>query len=700
MMEHLLIEIGTEDLPPLWVNSAIEQLRSNFLAGLIDSHIEYSEVKTYATHRRLSILLKVSMVQKAIKKEIKGPPKTIGLDANGKFTKAAISFANQNNVSVESLLIKPTEKGEYFFAITEGEPQQSQVLLPDIIKKSILNITFPKMMKWGEGNIKFARPIRWIVAVLGEMVLNFSLESVKAEKFSRPHRLNKYKFVTIDPIANYESILKDNFVYPQPQERKEIILSGIKKLEKEISNAQVIVDDNLLEEIIYSVEFPNVFKGKFSKEYTDLPDKLIKVVIQQSLKGFIVISKKTGEILPFFIAVADYPFNEIESIKRENEKLVKSKFMDASFFLQESKKISLEERFEMLDKILFQENLGTLKDKTKRLMILCERIEKNITLEDFTVNDFVLLKRAAMLCKTDLTTTIVKEFTSLQGFIGGYFSKLQGEKNAVSEAIAQHYLPVQVDDPVPVSLIGSLLSIIDKLDNIIGFFISGYSPTGSEDLFGLKRQTIAILKVCKIKNLNIDLMVLFNLGIKVYQDMGITFKIPFNELTDNLKRFIYNRVENFLEMEGIRYDIVNALLGTRKLIVNELISDGIYLGKIYDDKDFEELVINATRVKNILIKSASREDITCEINPELFERDEENILFENFLKLKSIFSSKNLSINDKFKNLLILTPYIKRFFDAVLIMSDDLGKRKNRLALVYGIDSLCSQICDFTKIAK
>src|SRR6056297_446700 len=472
-MNKVILEIGTEEIPSIYIDKALVDLRNIAINELKKLYIEYSHIKTYGTPRRFIVYIEdINSQQKDIFKKVKGPSKKISFDKDGNPQKPAIKFAQANKIEVEELIIEKTDKGEYLFAKKIVKGKKTETLLPEICLKLIFSLNFPKSMRWGNASFRFIRPIRWLLALYNEKIIPFNLETLNSDCNTYGHRLLSPKSEKVNSVDEYFDIMNNCFVMIDPGERKEIISNQITEMTKIIS-AREYIDKTLLDEVKNLVEYPRVLLGQFDKSYLELPSEVLKSVMIKHQKYFPAYSKK-GYILPsFFVVINGNEDKYKDIIIRGNEKVLKARLEDAWFFYQEDQKVTdkntkpLDNNLEKLKNVIYQEKLGSMFNKVERLIALVEAIGVKIQLSDHQLE---VIKRSAQLCKSDLVTEMVKEFPELQGIMGKEYAILQGEDRQVAEGIFEHYLPRFSDDDLPETMGGKILSIADKIDNITACF--------------------------------------------------------------------------------------------------------------------------------------------------------------------------------------------------------------------------------------
>lgn len=671
--KDLLLEIGLEEVPAHYVTAAMNQLAEKVTKWLDEKQLSHGEVRAYSTPRRLAVLVKdVLEKQPDIEEEAKGPAKKIALDENGNWSKAAIGFTKGQGASVEDIYFKEINGVEYVHVQKFTKGLEAKALLVEM-KQLITGLTFPKNMRWGSQELRYIRPIKWIIALFGQDVIPFEIAGAKTDIYTYGHRFLGGKVEIAAPTL-YEAALLEQFVIVDPVKRKEAIIQQLKDLEQE-HNWIIPVDEELLEEVNNLVEYPTALFGKFEQEYLSLPDEVLVTTMKEHQRYFPVRNQE-GELQAFFVTVRNGDQNHLENVARGNEKVLRARLSDANFFYKEDQKLKIEDAVKKLDKIVFHEELGTLGEKVNRIVSLSSQLAEKLQVSSNDKQDVV---RAASICKFDLVTHMVYEFPELQGKIGEKYAKLSGENEEVSKAVNEHYMPRHADDEAPSSNVGAIVALADKLDTIVGFFAIGKIPTGSQDPYALRRQASGILQVLLSKQWTISLVELFDLALDLYGDKATS------EARNELEVFFKLRLKYRLAEEQIRYDVNDAVLGSTILEVNSLIARAKVLQEVSNEPEFKETVEALSRVINIAKKGSD-----LEVNQELFESDYEKSLFnaynEAVEKVNSFTSLENTK--EYYQVLADLKPIINDYFDHTMVMSDDEKVKENRLAQMVKLSQL------------
>ncbi|TFB08110.1 glycine--tRNA ligase subunit beta [Candidatus Atribacteria bacterium MT.SAG.1] len=694
-MENVILEIGTEEIPAQYMENALKDLNRLAKNYLEESRINYKEIKVYGTPRRLVLFIfHINEKQEDILQKIKGPAYSIAYNKDSQPQKPALKFAQSQRIDVDDLIVEDTEKGKYIFALKSKIGQPTINILSQIFSKIIKSIQFPKSMRWEEKSLRFIRPIRWILALYGKEIIRFNLNGLDSENITYGHRLLSPKKIRISSTQEYFRKIKKNYVIIDPKIRENIIRTDIKKIIKEI-NGEKIINEKQLKEVIYLVEYPNAILGKYDKKYLELPKDVLTIVMEKHQKYFPVFKNK-DELLPLFIVIINNSKEYASKIIEGNENVLRARLEDAKFFYQEDQKIPLEKRVDKLKNVIFRENLGSLFDKTKRLELLCDYIADGLQVEPKVKKD---LLRSAHLCKADLVTETVKEFPELQGIMGKEYAVLSGEREEVAEAIFEHYLPRFSGDRLPVTKSGMILGIADKVDTIIGCFVMGLAPTGSQDPYGLRRQSRGKIAIILKNNLEISLKDIIKKSLSLYKEsVSVELKIDENEIVSQILSFLKQRLKNIFLEDGIRYDVIDAVLAVD--------SDGDVIDiknkikaieELYNQPIFRKILNSSNRVLNL-----SKNNEETEIDQSLLKEKAELNLYHNY---ESIFPrTKEFIFNTEYKKVFKLLgdlcEPVDEFFDQVLVMDKDNNIRKNRIALIKKIGILFNQVADLSKIVS
>ena len=682
MAKDLLFEIGAEEIPAGFMPNILGQLKQLAETKLNDAHLPFESIATYGTPRRLALIVKgLADTSAEISERHKGPSASIAYDADGNATKAAIGFARGKGLDVADLVV---EDG-YIYAETKTAGVPAKDIVTDMLPQLITGLNFPKSMHWGNLDAKFVRPVRWLVALLDEEVIPVEFATVKSGNVTRGHRFLGADEITIKNAASYVDTLKENFVMVDQDARRELISKQLHDMAAS-KNASIVWDDDLLEEINYLVEWPTALCGGFEESYLALPDAAIITPMKDHQRYFPLVDQE-GKLLPMFLTVRNGSDHSIEVVQAGNERVLRARLDDAKFFFNEDRKKPLIDRQDGLTKIVFQEGLGNLADKTERLLKLGRVFGEECGLHEDAA---VVLERATELAKTDLTTGMVTEFTELQGVMGKEYALLDGESPEVAEAIFEQYLPRFAGDVLPQTEAGKVLSIIDKVDNIVATFSRGLIPTGSQDPYALRRQTIGILNILLNSEWNISLRPV------IVESMNL-LNVPADkqdELLGQVEEFITLRLKNIFLDREVPHHVIDLLLSNNELSVAD--AEGLVNALLANRIDENvELVQAYTRMYN-LVKDVEYTGV----NSDLLKEDAEKALFEAASKASEA-SLAAWEANDYDAVVAVpatLVPAINKFFEDVMVMDKDEAIKANRLQLVRLAYSVMAIIGDISAL--
>ena len=682
MAKDLLFEIGAEEIPAGFMPNILGQLKQLAETKLNDAHLPFESIATYGTPRRLALIVKgLADTSAEISERHKGPSASIAYDADGNPTKAAIGFARGKGLDVADLVV---EDG-YIYAETKTAGVPAKDIVTDMLPQLITGLNFPKSMHWGNLDAKFVRPVRWLVALLDEEVIPVEFATVKSGNVTRGHRFLGADEITIKNAASYVDTLKENFVMVDQDARRELISKQLHDIAAS-KNASIVWDDDLLEEINYLVEWPTALCGGFEESYLALPDAAIITPMKDHQRYFPLVDQD-GKLLPMFLTVRNGSDHSIEVVQAGNERVLRARLDDAKFFFNEDRKKPLIDRQDGLTKIVFQEGLGNLADKTERLLKLGRVFGEECGLHEDAA---VVLERATELAKTDLTTGMVTEFTELQGVMGKEYALLDGESEEVAEAIFEQYLPRFAGDVLPQTEAGKVLSIIDKVDNIVATFSRGLIPTGSQDPYALRRQTIGILNILLGSEWNISLRPIFKASMEL-------LNVPAekqDELLGQVEEFFTLRLKNIFLDREVPHHVIDLLLSNNELSVAD--AEGLVNALLANRIDENvELVQAYTRMYN-LVKDVEYTGV----NSDLLKEDAEKALFEAASKASEA-SLAAWEANDYTAVVAVpatLVPAINKFFEDVMVMDKDEAIKANRLQLVRLAYSVMAIIGDISAL--
>ncbi|MEO0097639.1 MAG: glycine--tRNA ligase subunit beta [candidate division WOR-3 bacterium] len=682
MKNYFLLEIATEELPVSYIEPAIHFLKDNFLIFLKENEIELKEIKVFFTPRRIGFLVSGLPEKSKIKFiEIQGPPKNIAFSGNSALTEQGKGFLKANKAKEKDIVIKKIGDKEYVFIKKKVGGENLKKLISQELANFIKNIPFPKRMKISE-NLTFARPIHYILSLFNNQIIKFKIDNIKSSNLTYPHRDKSFKPIKIKSAKEYFNILRKNGVIVLYEEREKLFYQNLKKILKKI-DAEIIEDKELIFEMLNICEYPSLILCEFEKDYLSLPREIIITGLRNYLHALAV--SKDKELLPYFIVVINKPFlknkKAINEIKTWYEKACQARLEDAKYYFNEDLKKPLEELVEEEKKVIWIEGLGSLYDKTERLISLIKIIKDD---ED--------LKKIAYLSKADLLTNMVreKEFTSLQGKMAGIYARYFNYPTIICDALYEQY------EDLPKTIYGACLTIVDRIDNINASFIKGAIPKGSYDPFGLKKQADNIINTIVHHNLDINLKELISADLELFLKLNINFDKE--KIKKEVSSFLKERLELYIQEKGYSYDIARAVTKIIWFNPKKALKRCEYLKKLKEEKkeDYEKIVIGQKRVRNIL-KGINLENLDIDENL-LIKEEEKEVLKYNQEILKNYEEALNNENYEKALNyLLSLRPYIDKFFDNVFVMDEDLNIRNNRLKIVKLIKDIFDKYCDFSE---
>jgi len=685
MARDLLFEIGTEELPWGAVQDGRRQLAENAAALLSRERLNHGDIVVYSTPRRLALLVKgLDERQEDIATEMRGPSREAAYDAEGNPTKAAEGFARSRGLHVGDLEIRATEKGDFVFAVVREEGKPAGEVLPGVLEELIGSFSFRKSMRWGDGEFRFARPVRWLVALFGEEVIDLSLEGLRAGRITRGHRFLSPGEVEVAETGAYLEVLRTHHVLADEEERRGVILSGTAEAVSGRGLRAVPAADTL-EEVVDLVEYPHVIVGSFDERFLELPREVLETAMQEHQRYF-PVEDESGGLAAAFLVVHNGDQAREEIIRRGNERVLRARLEDASFFYGEDVRVSLEDRLGDLKNVVWQAKLGSMYDKCQRLRELCADICRRAH-ADTGVEE--MAKRAALLCKSDLVTSMVAEFPSLQGVMGRIYALAGGENDETAAAIEEHYLPRFSGDARPKTRTGTVLSLAEKADNLAGCFGAGLAPTGSEDPYALRRQAQAVMPILVDAGMHLDFA-----AVLAEAASRLGFSDP-QGVAEEVAEFCRQRWRQVLISEGFDYDLVAAVLPLaphdpydarlRLEAMSEARSRGM-LQKAYTG--FE-------RCYNL-----SRKVEEARLDEGLLQEEAERNLYSRLVWAQQPFRDHlDSGEHDAALGMLLeLAPDVDRFFETIFVMGDDERLRDNRLALLTEVAGLFLEFADFTQV--
>ena len=681
----LLLEIGTEEIPARFLPTAIADLKNIAASVFQEYRIPFQEARSYATPRRLVLIIKdVALMQDDMVKEVFGPSRKVAYDGQGNATKAVTGFAGSLGLNVSDLVVKMKGKGEYMAAVIHEKGMETKAVLPDIFKKIVLSLRFPKSMRWGSGNLLFVRPIHWLVTLYGPDTIQIDIDGIKGGNMTRGHRFLSPASFQIREISSFINLLENNYVLLDQDARQKKIRAGITTFAAQ-SGGQPVMDEDLLGLVNYLVEYPVPVLCGFDREYLKLPKELLITVMKDHQKYF-GIQDSDGNLLNQFIVISNTLAENNETIGTGAEKVIKARFDDAKFYYYEDMKKPLIDRVDDLRKVTFHDQLGSLHDKTGRIIAMGTFLAEKL-LPDL-LNKVV---RAAGLSKTDLITGVVREFPELQGVMGKYYALNDSEEKGIPESLEEQYFPKNLGGRMPETDLGALLSLSDKIDNIAAFFSLGLMPTGSEDPFALRRQAIGIVSVLIDRGYAVTLDEIFTNALE-----GVPVR-PARDISGDIRDFMGQRVEFVLSSKGHAQDLVKSVLSLISSHPLKTVVARIEALQIFtQDEIFPAFLLAIKRVNNIIPKT----DLPL-LREDLLTQEEEKSLYGAFLLLRERIAPL-LKEENYLSGLMVLsgiTPAVNNFFDKILVMDKDEDIKSNRLALLKEIWSTALLFADLSKLS-
>ncbi|MCS7279765.1 MAG: glycine--tRNA ligase subunit beta [Thermodesulfobacteriaceae bacterium] len=680
MPKNLLWEIGTEELPARFVKPALENLSLLAKTKLNFYRLDYEELKTAGTYRRLVLFVKnLSERQKELEEEVLGPPVSVGEEGK-------IGFAKKYGVPPEELIIKDTKKGQYFCLKRKILGEETFKILPEILKEILLEISFPKTMRWKDYEIRFARPIRWMLCLFGDRVVPLELANIRASNITQGHRFLTKEPLKLDSAAweTYEEVLAKNWVIVDPNKRLEKTKEEILKIGEKVGYPQIELE--LLEENANLVEYPFPILGSFPEEFLKLPEPLVITALKEHQRYF-CLRDGEGKLLPYFVAVNNNLAKNMEVVKKGHERVTKARLEDAKFYYERDLKEPLEKKVEKLKGIVYHINCGTLWDKTQRLVKLGLFIAKKIDFKE----DLNSVEKACYFSKADLASEVVKEFPSLQGVIGKIYTEYFGYSE-IAKAIFEQYLPSPKDESLPETFEGICLSLADKIDHLGALFGIGEKPTGESDPYALRRTAYGIIKILIGKEIFLNLEEIVNFGLELLKSQN--FLIEENALSEILT-FLRRRLESeFLSLnveKNLIFTVINLPLNPYEIFLKlKAIRD------FQEKQEFQDLITGFKRAYQIL-KSVEVKNLP-ELKVSLLTQPQEKALFQLLEKVKPelSFLSQKRDYHQYLEKLLSFKEPIDQFFDHVFVMVEDETLKLNRLRLLAEVVFCFNQLGDFS----
>ena len=683
MSHTFLMEIGLEEIPAHVVTPSAAQLVEKTEKFLKEQRMDFDEVQTYSTPRRLTVKVTgLADKQPDIQEEAKGPAKKIAYDKDGNWSKAAQGFARGQGVSVDDIFFKELKGTEYVYVKKFIEGKAAADVMQGM-RDVAMDLKFPTMMRWGTNDFQYVRPIRWIVAMLDDQVIPFKILNIESGNVSQGHRFLG-KPVELKSADDYVEALRAEKVIVDAAERKSMIRGQINDLAQK-NNWKIVIDEDLLEEVNNLVEYPTVFAGSFDEKYLSVPDQVL-ITSMKDHQRFFYVTDQNGKLLPNFVSVRNGNTEYLENVVQGNEKVLTARLEDAKFFYEEDQKQSIADYVERLKKVMFHDKIGTIYEKMARVRLLAAQIGKFVGLNDQELAD---LDRAAQIYKFDLVTGMVGEFAELQGVMGEIYARLQGENDNVAAAIREEYMPTSAEGELPTTKVGAVLSIADKIDSIQAFFAAGMIPSGSNDPYALRRQALGIVRIALARNWKLSVPMMLKFVENAINERPDLYKniMPGDEQKD-MQQFIIDRLAQIMNGDKqLRHDVLDTVVANPENAFVDIEEAAKILGKHLEDDDFKETIEALTRVGRMAKKAPNFEDDAV-LKAELFENESEKKLAEAVKKVATAFEQADLE--EKFNQLASLKDPITDYFDSTMIMAKDEDVKQNRLLQL-------KQIADLTK---
>lgn len=687
MLADCLIELGTEELPPKALSGLSSAFTDGIVKGLKDRGVETHELESFATPRRIAVLLKQLPLQQPQQRvEKRGPALKAAFDDQGNPSKAAQGFARSCGVDIDQLERRETDKGSWLYFTESRSGAQLAALMPEVVSSALDQLPIPKRMRWGAGDAEFVRPVHWLVMMIGNSVVETELLGIKAGNQTRGHRFHAPEALVIESAAAYPGLLREQgYVLASFAERQQRIRQQVEQLASELGG-RVQMDRDLLDEVTALVEWPVAISGRFDEAFLEVPSEALVTTMQDNQKYFAVFDDQ-GKIMPYFITVANIESREPIRVAEGNERVIRPRFADARFFWQQDRKVPLSARLQSLENVIFQQKLGSVADKVMRVRRLSGWLARQL---DASVEQ---AERAASLCKCDLMTDMVGEFPKLQGIMGRYYAEKDGEDAGVSEAIEQHYWPRFAGDQIPETAIGQCVALADRVDSLVGIFAIGQKPTGVKDPFGLRRAALGMIRILVEKQLSVDLSALFKEAAQALAD-----KVEATEAAQEAFEYLYDRLNAWYQEQGYAFDVIDAVSSLKPVRLVDLDR------RIRAVKEFQQheaapaLAAANKRISNILKKQS--ETITPSVDSQLFEQQQEHELFSALETAAN--ETEDLIVAEDYlgalNRLALLRDPVDDFFDQVMVMSDQPALKNNRLALLSRLSAAFTRIADFSRL--
>ncbi|MFZ5758341.1 MAG: glycine--tRNA ligase subunit beta [Thermodesulfobacteriota bacterium] len=686
MDNEFLLEIGTEEIPAGYITPALTFMQETMAKKLAELSLSHAAITTAATPRRLALSVSGLVARQPDRREeVLGPPKKAAFDADNRPTKAAIGFAASRGATVEDIRIVATPKGEYLMLVQEHSGEETAVILSRLLPEFILSIPFPKSMRWGAFRTSFARPIQWLVALYGGKVVEFALNDLHSGAASRGHRFMAPQEVAIEDFGQYREVLRSRQVIADPAERRELIRKEAARAAATVGGT-IVADEELLDTVTNLVEFPVGVIGAFDRKFLELPREVLITSMRVHQKYF-TVADRDGQLMPHFVAINNTTISDKTAAAEGHQRVLRARLEDALFFFREDRQVKLAERLADLAGVVFQAQLGTMREKVERIRVLTLFLCEQLAPEQKEA-----AARAAELAKADLVSGMVGEFPTLQGVMGKYYARLEGESEEVAEAIEEHYLPLRADSALPGSVIGALISMADRLDTIAGCFGIGKVPTGTTDPYGLRRHALALLHIIGHHGFHLSLAACIDQALTLY---GGKLTLGKSQAAQAIGDFIRGRYSNDLIGKGVAQEAVEAVLTTT---FDDIVDCRRRIDALLAVSARETFTLLAGAFKRVI--NIIKEHDSIAVNPELLHEEQEQALHSVYLSVSAqveplLAASR---YEEAMEKILEMKEPVDAFFDKVMVMCKDEDVKDNRLSLLTAIARLFLRIGDFSRM--
>ncbi len=686
MAKDMLLEIGAEELPSAFLPATIKELQQLTQSRLESYRLEYESIRVMATPRRLTLYIKNLAEQQADARiENRGPKKEVAFDKDGNPSKAGLGFARGQGIDFENLEIRQVGDMEYIFACKTEIGNATADILTEFLQGTITSLPFPKSMRWGHYSMRFARPIRWLLALFGSDLVPLQIENITSDWYTYGHRFLSQGKLEIRDSQQYFQHLQEHYVILDQDQRRDLIWQQIQKVAADM-NATAMHNPDLLEEITYLVEYPTAFYGSFSPSYLQVPSEVLTTSMIEHQRYF-PLYDKDGKLMPGFIGVRNGSDFSLDVVRAGNERVLRARLEDALFFWNEDTRHPIEELTRNLKEVLFQERLGNLQEKVERLTLIARYIGQQLSLSNPD-----LINRSATLCKADLLSNMVYEFPELQGIMGRYYAQYSSEDAQVCEAIFEHYLPRFSGDNLPETATGTVLSLAEKVHNLTGCFAIGFKPSGSQDPYALRRQALGMVNIILAQQLELDLKDLFAAAYDCFETIkpDIDKTTAVNELND----FILQRLRGML-MENYSYDIVDAVLACPSGNLTDLQRRVKAVNNLKQSSYYEDFMVVYNRANNL-----SKKWEVDSFSAEVLVDESEKYLYQQIIaagpRIEQAVEQHDYTL--AIQHLAELRPALDAFFEAVMVMVEDEALKAARLGMLKQIAACCHLIAQFNKL--